>query len=158
VRRALAAVLLAGLALAAPALAATPRTTLPDVEDEVMCVECGTALNVSQSPVANQERELIRRLIGQGRTKAQIKAALVDSYGRNVLAEPSDSGVGLAAWWIPVVLAPLGLLVALLAARRWRRRSAAVEAAGGAAAGAGAAPLAEADARRLDAELAAFDK
>jgi cytochrome c-type biogenesis protein CcmH len=148
------AALLTLLVLLAPpaALAATPRTTLPDVEDEVMCVECGTALNVSTSPVANQERELIRRMIAQGKTKAQIKAALVDSYGPDVLAEPSDSGIGVAAWWIPVALAPLGLLVALLAARRWRRRAAAPEPE------ASAAALDEADARRLDAELAAFDR
>jgi cytochrome c-type biogenesis protein CcmH len=148
------AALLVLLALLAPpaALAATPRTTLPDVEDEVMCVECGTALNVSTSPVANQERDLIRRLIAQGKTKAQIKAALVDSYGPDVLAEPSDSGIGVAAWWIPVALAPLGLLVALLAARRWRRRAAAPEPE------ASADALDEADARRLDAELSAFDR
>jgi cytochrome c-type biogenesis protein CcmH/NrfF len=153
----LAALVLAGLALLAPAgaLAATPRTTLPDVEDEVMCVECGTALSVSQSPVANQERALIRRLIAQGRTKSEIKAQLVDDYGRDVLAEPSDSGFGLAAWWIPVLLAPLGLLVAVLAARRWRRRTAAASAGSGAEA---PPALDEADARRLDAELAAFDR
>jgi cytochrome c-type biogenesis protein CcmH/NrfF len=149
------ALVLVVLLLPGTALAATPKTTLPDVEDEVMCVECGTALNVSTSPVANQERELIRRLIAQGRTKAEIKAKLVDTYGQNVLAEPSDSGIGLAAWWIPVVLAPLGLLVALLVARRWRRRNAAAAAAPGAAV---PAPLAEADARRLDAELSAFDR
>ena len=47
-RRRLPALLLA-LLLAPAALAAEPRTTLPDVEDEVMCVECGTALNVSTS-------------------------------------------------------------------------------------------------------------
>jgi cytochrome c-type biogenesis protein CcmH len=146
--------LVVALVLVAPsaALAATPRTTLPDVEDEVMCVECGTALSVSTSPVANQERELIRRMIAQGATKAQIKAALVDSYGQDVLAQPSDSGIGLAAWWIPVVLAPLGLLVAVIAARRWRRRSVAPEP------GESAPALDEADARRLDAELAAFDR
>ena len=40
--------------------AAEPRTTLPDIEDEVMCVECRTALNVSSSPVADQERAFIR--------------------------------------------------------------------------------------------------
>jgi cytochrome c-type biogenesis protein CcmH/NrfF len=152
-----AALVLAMFALAllpAGALAAEPRTTLPDVEDEVMCVECGTALNVSQSPVANQERELIRRLIAQGRSKAEIKAQLVDTYGRDVLAQPSDSGIGLAAWWIPVVLAPLGLLVALFAARRWRRRAAGPDAPGAPA----PAALDDADARRLDAELAAFDR
>jgi hypothetical protein len=77
-----------------------------------------------------------------------------------VLAEPSDSGIGVAAWWIPVVLVPLGLLVALLAARRWRRRGAAAAAAGagGVAGAAGPDALDEADARRLDAELSAFDR
>jgi cytochrome c-type biogenesis protein CcmH len=151
-RAALLACLLA-LLLPAGALAATPKTTLPDVENEVMCVECGTSLAVSQSPVADQERALIRRMIAQGKTKAQIKAALVDSYGPDVLAEPADSGIGIAAWWIPVVLVPLGLLLALLAARRWRRRAAAP---GGASTAEPA--LDEADARRLDAELAAFDR
>ena len=71
-----------------------------------------------------------------------------------MLAEPSDSGIGLAAWWIPVVLAPLGLLVALLAARRWRRRAATAAPATAASTPA----LDDADARRLDAELAAFDR
>ena len=32
------------------AAAAAPRASLPDIEDEVMCLECGTALNVSTSP------------------------------------------------------------------------------------------------------------
>jgi hypothetical protein len=40
--RALAAAVALVLVLAG---AAAPQTTLPDVEDEVMCVECGTALN-----------------------------------------------------------------------------------------------------------------
>jgi cytochrome c-type biogenesis protein CcmH/NrfF len=149
------ATLLAALALLllpAAALAAQPRTTLPDVEDEVMCVECGTALNVSQAPVADQERGLIRRLIARGKTKEQIKAALVDSYGRDVLAMPRDEGIGIAAWWIPILLAPLGLVVALLAARRWRRRATAEPAREAPAA------IGDADARRLDAELAAFDR
>ena len=46
-----------------------------------MCVECGTALNVSTSPVADQEREFIRRRIAEGKDKEQIKAALVEEYG-----------------------------------------------------------------------------
>ena len=56
----------------------TPRASLPDIEDEVMCLECGTALNVSTSAVADQERAFIRELIAQGLTKEQVKAALVD--------------------------------------------------------------------------------
>ena len=153
--RAAALLVLLALALPAPALAAQPRTTLPDVEDEVMCVECGTALNVSQSPVADQQRDFIRRQIAAGKTKEQIKAALVEEYGEDVLAEPRDSGIGIAAWWAPVVLMPLALLGVVLAARRWRRRGASADAA---AASGGAGLLDPADARRLDADLAAFDR
>ena len=60
----LALLLVLAFALLAPAAqAAPPRTSLPDVEDEVMCVECGTSLAVSDSPVADQERSVIRKLI-----------------------------------------------------------------------------------------------
>ena len=38
-----------------------PKTTLPDVEDEVMCPVCGTALNLSSSPQADRERVFIRQ-------------------------------------------------------------------------------------------------
>ena len=46
-----------------------------------MCVECGTVLSVSSSPVAQQERAFIREQIAAGKDKEQIKAALVDEYG-----------------------------------------------------------------------------
>jgi cytochrome c-type biogenesis protein CcmH len=151
--RALLVALLA-LALLAPSAgaAAEPRASLPDIEDEVMCLECGTALNVSTSAVADQEREFIAGLIAEGRTKAQIKDALVDEYGPRVLAEPQDDGFQLTAWIVPVLAALGALALVVLIARRWRRGA--------------AAPIAESadpgldaeDARRLDAELAAFDR
>jgi cytochrome c-type biogenesis protein CcmH/NrfF len=148
---------LAALALAlvpAAAGAAQPRTSLADVEDEVMCVECGTPLEVSQSPVAEQERALIRREIAQGKTKDRIKADLVGEYGQAVLADPPGGGIGIAAWWVPIVLVPLAALGAALVARRWRRRTPAQAA----AAAAPSATLDPGDERRLDAELAAFDR
>jgi cytochrome c-type biogenesis protein CcmH len=148
VRAALAVAL--ALALAAPAAAATPRTTLPDVEDEVMCVECGTALNISQSPVAEQERAFIRSRIAEGRTKEQIKAALVEEYGTEVLATPQGGGFSAAAWAVPALLAALAALGVGMAARRWRRGTGAPPPAGPA--------LDPADAQRLDADLAAHDR
>ena len=107
--RALLAGLLALAVLAPAAAGATPRTSLPDVEDEVMCLECGTALNVSTSEVADQERAYIAELIAAGKTKQQVKAALVAEYGPRVLAEPSDEGFDLTAWLVPL-LAALGAL------------------------------------------------
>jgi cytochrome c-type biogenesis protein CcmH/NrfF len=143
VRVLLALVLLLGLTAAAE-----PQTTLPDVEDEVMCVECRTALNVSNAPVADQERAFIRARIAEGMTKAQIKAALVEEYGPDVLAEPPSEGFDVAAWLVPAGLVALAALGIALLARRWRRTESAP-----------AGPeLDPADARRLDAELSAFDR
>jgi cytochrome c-type biogenesis protein CcmH len=130
--------------------AAEPKTTLPDVEDEVMCVECRTALNVSTAPVADQERAFIREKIAQGLTKQEIKDALVEAYGPDVLATPEAKGFDLSAWIIPgALVAALAIGVALLA-RRWRRTPATVAP--------DAPELDPADASRLDSELAAFDR
>jgi cytochrome c-type biogenesis protein CcmH len=116
--------LLAAALLAGPAAAqANPpqRASLSDLENEVMCLVCGTTLNVSDSPQADRERAFIRALIARGETKSQIKDALVAQYGRQVLATPSDSGFDLAAWIVPglaVVLAGMGIAFAVV---RWRR-------------------------------------
>jgi cytochrome c-type biogenesis protein CcmH/NrfF len=149
-RRAAVLALLA-LALAAPA-AAGAAPSLPDIEDEVMCLECGTALNVSNSEVADQERDFIAELIAQGRTKPEIKDALVAEYGPRVLAMPEDDGFGIAAWLVPLAGALAAVALVVLTARRWRRRRPA------AAAPAGGPELDPDDARRLDAELAAYDR
>jgi cytochrome c-type biogenesis protein CcmH len=147
--RALLAIALA-LLLAAPAAAAEPRASLTDIEDEVMCLECGTALNVSNSEVAEQQREFIAELIAQGMTKQEVKDALVAEYGPRVLAEPADDGFQLTAWLVPVLAALAALALVVLTARRWRgTRPAQADADPG---------LDPDDARRLDAELAAYDR
>jgi cytochrome c-type biogenesis protein CcmH len=119
---ALIAILAALLAAAASAHAApAQRASLSDLEDEVMCLVCGTTLSVSDSPQADRERAFIRALIARGETKSQIKAALVAQYGPRVLASPPDHGFDLAAWIVPglaVVLAAIGIAFAVA---RWRR-------------------------------------
>jgi cytochrome c-type biogenesis protein CcmH len=123
VRRLVALGLLA-LALVVPPAAAAqqqaPRASLPDIEDEVMCPICGTLLELSFSPQADRERDFIRRQIARGETKAEIKDALVDQYGEDVLATPGDSGFDLTAWIVP----GLGLiaLASLLGVAYLRRR------------------------------------
>ena len=71
--------------LAAPAVAAAascPRTTLGDVEDEVMCPVCGVPLNLAtDAPQANRERAFITDQIRQCRTKSEIKDALAAQFG-----------------------------------------------------------------------------
>jgi cytochrome c-type biogenesis protein CcmH len=119
---ALGAAVLALLAIAPSALAAGPKTNLPDVEDEVMCTICGTLLAESESPQADRERALIRRLIDRGEDKDQIKDALVAQYGPRVLATPSGHGFDLLAWLVPGV--GIALALGAIGVLLWRSRSA----------------------------------
>ena len=143
---------IAALALVSPALAATPQTTINDVEDEVMCPICGTLLELAESPQAQRERVLVKRLIAEGKSKDEIKDALVAEYGREVLALPGGSGFDLTAYLVPAI----GFLVAVSAlafgVRRWRRAGKPP----GGGESAPSRPQGE-DAERLDADLARYD-
>jgi cytochrome c-type biogenesis protein CcmH len=147
-----------GLALAlallvSPALAAAPQTSLPDVEDEVMCPICGTLLELAESPQAQRQRVLVRRLIAEGRTKAEVKDVLVAQYGREVLALPRGSGFDLTAYLVPAIAFLIAAAALAIGVRRWRG-------AGGPSGpegpGAAEGPQGE-DAERLDADLARYD-
>jgi cytochrome c-type biogenesis protein CcmH/NrfF len=143
---------LGATAATAAATAPAPRTSLPVIERQVMCVTCKIPLNVAQSPQADRERAFIQGLIDEGQTEAQVKRELVGQYGPTVLGLPETHGFDLAAYLVPlaVVLALLTLLLLLLP--RWRRRGRAQ------ASGEGShAELDPINAARLDQDLARFD-
>ena len=126
------AALLAAIALAAlPTAAAAqscPKTSVADVEDEVMCPVCGTPLALaSEAPQAERERAFIQRLVDDCRSKDEVKQALVAEFGDRVLALPGDQGddsLGdVLVYVIPAVgiaLAAAGIAFAVV---RWRRSS-----------------------------------
>jgi cytochrome c-type biogenesis protein CcmH len=117
-------VLAAAALLALPASAgACPRTTLGEVEDEVMCPVCGVPLELAtESPQANRERAFIQRQIDACRSKGEIKAALAAQFGDSVLSLPGDEGFDLAAYVVPGAVLALGLALLGFTALRWRRR------------------------------------
>jgi len=136
------------LILAVPAASGETRASLPDIEDEVMCTICGTLLAQSESPQAERERALIRRLIARGEDKDEIKDALVAQYGPRVLATPSGHGFDLLAWLVPgavIVIALAAIGFALTRARR-RRRPAETE-----------REIDPADLTRLDQDMSSYD-
>lgn len=153
--RALIPVLVALLALAAPLApaGAADRASVPEIESEVMCPVCGTLLELAESPQAQREKAFVKRLVAEGKTKAQVKDALVAEYGRSVLALPEGSGFSLSAYLVPIIaflVAALALAVGIL---RWRR-------AGGGGPdeeGPRARGPSDEDAERLDADLARYD-
>lgn len=147
------AVILAAAAVLIPAAAEaapTPRASLTDIENDVMCVSCREPLAVAQSPQAIAERNYIRNLIARGQTKAQIEQALVAQYGPAVLGKPPAHGFNLTVYILPPAILILGIGTLVLVLPRWRRRS---QANAAARAAVPEPSIASADARRLDEEL-----
>jgi cytochrome c-type biogenesis protein CcmH/NrfF len=151
-RKALLVLVALALVAAGPALAAEPKTSLPDVEDEVMCVSCNVPLNIAESPQAYRQREYIRTLVDDGLSKDQIKDRLVAEYGKNVLAMPDENdGIGLAAYLVPIAVVLALVAVAAFLLPKWRRRVPAVTPA------AAGPQVTDAELQRLDDDLRRFE-
>jgi cytochrome c-type biogenesis protein CcmH len=146
------ALLALALALAPAALAQDcPRTSLADIEDEVMCVACGIPLELAtDAPQAKREREFIVGLVDSCASKDQVKSALVAEFGEGVLAVPDDEGFDLAAYVVPALAVLLGLGAVALAVTRWRRRRPSPAPSAG-------APPGGAEEERLDADLKRYE-
>ena len=152
------ALLAALAALALPAAAAAqqcPKTSLGDIEDEVMCPVCGTPLGLaSEAPQAQRERAYIERLIASCKSKDEVKQALVAEFGDSVLALPGDQGDDDFGDVLVYVVPALGILLAAggigFAVLRWRRRD-------GGPGGRRGNALAGADGSRLDDDMERYD-
>jgi cytochrome c-type biogenesis protein CcmH len=155
VRRTLSIVAVALVALVAAlgparALAATPRASFTEIEQDVMCTVCHEPLAVAQSPEAYNERAYIRTLIAKGMDKQQIEKQLVVQYGPAILAKPPARGFNLLIYVLPPVLLVIAIAALALTIPKWRRRSRAAES----SALPSAPSLDPEDARRLDEDLA----
>ena len=118
-----AAVLVAALALTAPAAAACAhaRTSLSYLEGQIMCPTCHTTLDQSDAQAAQRIKAQIRKRIAQCWTSQQIEAELVQNFGAGILAAPPHKGFDLLAWWLPLggIIAAAGLLA--FGVWRWSR-------------------------------------
>jgi cytochrome c-type biogenesis protein CcmH/NrfF len=118
-----------------------------------MCPICGTLLELADSPQAKREKVYVGKLVAEGKTKAEIKDALVAQYGPPVLALPKASGFDLSAYLVPILAIAIAVVVLAFSVARWRRdgrRSPSEKE------DAPAAPQGE-DAERLDADLGRYD-
>ncbi len=108
--------------LAVPVAHASERhPSQAELEGEVMCPVCGTTLDQSSSPAAQQIKRVIARGIAAGDTKSEIKDRLVADYGESILAAPPRRGFGLLAWWLPIGGILVAAVVVGLGAWRWSR-------------------------------------
>jgi cytochrome c-type biogenesis protein CcmH len=154
---ALAALLATGGGTALAVAASCPKTTLADVEDEVMCPVCGVPLGLAtEAPQAQRERAFIQRQAESCKSKQEIKDALVAQFGDRVLALPPDKGFNLVAYLVPAAVV-LGGAAAVTTIALHRRRGAKTATAGANGASADSPALRTDDAARLEADLERYD-
>jgi cytochrome c-type biogenesis protein CcmH len=140
------------LAVSAPLAAAVESSsTLGEIEAEVMCPVCGTLLQLAESPQAQRQRVFVNRLIEEGKSKEEIKDALVVEYGDEVLALPQGSGFDLSAYLVPIVAFLIAVVALAVGVLRWRGSGR-----GGGEREGPDGPSDE-DAARLEADLARYD-
>jgi cytochrome c-type biogenesis protein CcmH len=114
-------VCVAALLVVPVARASEQHPSQAELEGEVMCPVCGTTLDQSSSPAAQQIKRVIAGRIAAGDTRSEIKDRLVAEYGDSILAAPPRHGFGLVAWWLPIGgIVVAGVLVGL-GAWRWSR-------------------------------------
>jgi cytochrome c-type biogenesis protein CcmH len=151
VRLAAAALLALALVCAAPALASEQHPTQAEMEAELVCPECHTPLDESDSPIAQQMKADIAKWIAAGWTKSEIEDAFVAQLGPAVLGVPRTHGFDLLAWLLPLGGIAIGAVVLGVGAWAWSRNRPGLSPA------AAGAPLDPALERRIDEELARYD-
>ncbi len=88
----------------------------------VRCPTCqGLSAEESDAKAAGAVKTEIARRVAAGETDAEIRQALVNRYGQEILLTPSNSGLGAVVWAVPVV-ALLSAGAGLVLRNRWRRR------------------------------------
>jgi cytochrome c-type biogenesis protein CcmH len=92
------------------------------IAKEMYCPVCeSTPLDVCPTQACAEWRELIRQMLAEGQSEAQIKQYFVDRFGPQVLATPPAQGINLLVYVIPPVIILAGVLLLYGAFRSWRR-------------------------------------
>lgn len=123
-------VLLCWLIAAGPVWAVNPSEMLDDpvlearaqaLDHEIRCVKCQSeAIASSNAPWASDARILVRELIAEGRSDAEVMEFFVARYGDYVRMRPRASGSGLLLWIAGPLMLLGGIGVAFHAARQRR--------------------------------------
>ncbi len=89
---------------------------------QLYCPVCeNTPLDVCPTTACHQWRELIRQMLAEGKSAADIKQYFVDYYGARVLAEPPVSGINWLVYIVPPVAFLAGAFLLFQAFRTWRK-------------------------------------
>lgn len=93
----------------------TPDERAQAIAETIRCPSCKSQSSASSdTPSSQAVRLLIAERIDEGDTDEEIRDFVASRYGREVLLDPSGSGVGAIVWALPVIVvigAVAGLVV-----------------------------------------------
>jgi cytochrome c-type biogenesis protein CcmH len=86
------------------------------------CPVCeNTPLDVCPTTACHQWRELIRQMLAEGKSEAEIKQYFVDYYGARVLSEPPRTGINWLVYVVPPLAFLAGAYLLFRAIQIWKR-------------------------------------
>lgn len=98
------------------------------VARQLYCPVCeNTPLDVCPTEACRQWRDLIRQMLAEGKTDAEIEQYFVDYYGARVLSEPPLTGLNWIVYVVPPVAFAAGVVLLVFAFRTWKRAAKASE-------------------------------
>jgi len=100
--------LLITFSIIASVLDASAAKSIDDQVKEIayllMCPVCqGQSVGESNSNLAHDMRDIIRKQLEEGKSKEEILAYFVNSYGESILASPPAKGINWLLWLLPGV-------------------------------------------------------
>ncbi len=91
---------------------------------QLYCPVCeNTPLDVCPTEACRQWRELIRQMLAEGKSEAEIKQYFVEHYGARVLSEPPRQGFNWIIYLAPPLLILSGVILLFRTLRGWVRPS-----------------------------------
>ena len=92
------------------------------IASQLFCPVCqNTPLDICPTQACRQWRELIRQMLAEGKTAAEIKQYFVSYYGASVLSEPPRSGINWLIYIVPPVAFLIGVFLLFMAFRTWKK-------------------------------------
>ena len=92
----------------------------------LMCPVCqGQSVGESNSNLANDMRDIIRKQLEQGKSKEEVLAYFVNSYGESILATPPPKGIDWLLWLLPalgIIIGGIGITLFLFKAQKDERK------------------------------------
>jgi cytochrome c-type biogenesis protein CcmH len=89
------------------------------IAKQLYCPVCeSTPLDVCPTEACRQWRDLIRTMLAEGKSEAEIKQYFVEHYGARVLAEPPNR---LVTYLVPAVAILLGAFLLLRGFQMWMK-------------------------------------